>query len=534
DPAHARSTLYATDVAKTLMVPILHLNGEDPEAAVHAAQLALDYRQKFGKDVVVEVICYRRHGHNEGDEPNFTQPLMYDKIEKRPPLHEIYAAKLVKDGIAEDVIENSLATVRTRLDEAFEAGPPGPRDLGFRGRWQKIQRSYSSVQPDTRFDRQRLLKLGKRLAAVPKTFAIHPKIEKLLQKRLETIEKGEGIDWGTAESLAFASLLVQGHPVRLSGQDSRRGTFNQRHSTLVDQKNGQWYVPLAFLEPGQAFMQVYDSMLSEAAVLGFEYGYSLEKPDGLTLWEAQFGDFANGAQVIIDQFIASSGTKWDRFSGLTLCLPHGYEGQGPEHSSARIERYLQLCADHNMQVANPSTPAQLFHLLRRQVLLPYRRPLIIFTPKSLLRHPECTSRLEDLAGGGFHLLLDRDSRLDQVRTLLLCSGKVAYDLLAQIKEEERSDVGILRVEQLYPFKEELLSERLKHYKNLRQVAWVQEEPENMGAWSFLRPRLARLLGKEPPYIGRPASAATAVGSHRRHKQEQEQLIRSALNLDKDS
>ena len=533
DPAHARSTLYATDVAKMLMVPIFHINGEDPEAAVYVSQLALDYRRKFAKDVVLEVICYRRHGHNEGDEPFFTQPVMYEKINKRPPAHEVYAERLIEDGIDKHAIEKQLSTIRQRLEEAVEAPPKSQGEIGFRGKWLGFQREYTPVEPETRFPLERLVRLAEKLATIPKGFSAHAKIAKLLQKRLEAVRQREGIDWATAESLAFASLLTDGLPVRLSGQDSRRGTFNHRHSTLVDQKNGRLYVPLAFLEPGQAFMQVYDSMLSEAAVLGFEYGYSLEEPNGLTIWEAQFGDFANGAQVIIDQFIASSGTKWDRSSGLTMYLPHGYEGQGPEHSSARIERYLSLCADNNMHVVNLSTPAQIFHVLRRQVLLPYRRPLIIFTPKSLLRHPRCISRLEELADGSFQAFLPNATPPEQARTLLLCSGKVAYDLFAQIEEEQRTDVGVLRVEQLYPFKEDQLRQLLSRYTEAEQIAWVQEEPENMGAWGFLRPRLTRLLGKEPLYIGRPASAATAVGSHRRHQQEQEELVYAALALKKD-
>ncbi len=534
DPAYARSTLYATDVAKMLMVPIFHVNGEDPEAAVYVSQLALEYRQKFAKDVVMEVICYRRHGHNEGDEPFFTQPMMYEKIRRRPPAHEVYTEKLLAEGIDKNTIEKQLDVIRQRLDTALEAPAKEQGDVGFRGKWRNIQRDYSPEEPDTRVAGAKLVALAGKLAVVPEGFAAHPKIAKLLQKRQDAVETGEGIDWATGESLAFASLLTEGHPVRLSGQDSRRGTFNHRHSTLVDQKNGRWYVPLAFLAAGQAFMQVYDSMLSEAAVLGFEYGYSLEVPNGLTIWEAQFGDFANGAQVIIDQFIASGSTKWDRSSGLTMYLPHGYEGQGPEHSSARIERYLSLCADQNMQVVNLSTPAQIFHVLRRQVLLPYRRPLIIFTPKSLLRHPRCTSLLQDFTEGSFQAFLPDTTPPEQVTSLLLCSGKIAYDLFEKIADEQRTDIGVLRIEQLYPFKAEQLRQILERYPRAKHLAWVQEEPANMGAWSFLRPHLSELFGREPVYIGRPGSAATAVGSHRRHQQEQEALVRAALALEKDA
>ena len=534
DPAHARSTLYATDVAKMLMIPIFHVNGEDPEAAVYATQLALEYRQRYRKDVVIEFICYRRHGHNEGDEPFFTQPVMYEKIRRRPPLHEVYASKLLEDGLAPQAIAQQLDSIRQRLETAFTAEPKEQEDLGFQAKWRGVQREYTPETPETQVPAERLRSLAGKLAAIPPGFQAHPKIAKLLQKRQETVEQGSEINWATAEALAFATLLTEGHPIRLSGQDSRRGTFNHRHSTLVDQNSGRLHVPLAFLEPGQAFMQVYDSMLSEAAVLGFEYGYSLEEPNGLTIWEAQFGDFANGAQVIIDQFLPGSGTKWDRFSGLTLYLPHGYEGQGPEHSSARIERYLQLCADNNLLVANPSTPAQLFHLLRRQVLQPYRRPLIVFTPKSLLRHPQCSSPLSAFTEEGFLPFRPAMVPLEGSKTLLFCSGKLVYDLQAQIEEEQRTDIAVLCVEQLYPFRDELLRDQLAHFGQVDQYAWVQEEPENMGAWSFVRPLLTRLLGQEPIYVGRPASATTAVGSHRRHQQEQKQLVQTALNLQKDA
>jgi 2-oxoglutarate dehydrogenase E1 component len=528
-PVHARSTLYATDVAKMLMVPIFHVNGEDPEAVVYATSLALEYRQEFGEDVVVEVICYRRHGHNEGDEPFFTQPLMYGKIRKRPPLHEIYAERLTAAGIARETIDESAGQITRRLDEALEQGPREQTDVGFQAKWTGVQRDYSPEEPETRVPAETLKKLAARLAHLPETFNAHQKIARMLKRREECVMQGDGIDWANAETLAFASLLTEKIPVRLSGQDSRRGTFNQRHSTLVDQKTGQLYVPLAFLEKGQEAIQIYNSMLSEAAVLGLEYGYSLESPNGLTIWEAQFGDFANGAQVIIDQFIGTSGTKWDRSSGLVMFLPHGYEGQGPEHSSARIERYMNLCAGNNMHVVYPSTPAQLFHLLRRQCKLPYRRPLIVFTPKSLLRLPACSSTLEELSDGAFQAFIPCAIPDDAVKTLLLCSGKIFYEIQAAIEETGRSDVGVMRVEQLYPLHEEKLQEMLSRYSKASRVAWVQEEPKNMGPWPHLHTSLIRALGREPDYCGRRPASAPAVGSHRRHREEQQQIIDSALN-----
>ena len=533
-PAHARSTLYATDVAKMLMVPIFHINGEDPEAAAYVASLALEYRQEFAEDVVVEVICYRRHGHNEGDEPFFTQPLMYDKIRKRPPLHEIYAERLIQSGVEPQTVAEQANKITQRLDKALEGKPKPQTDVGFQAKWTGIQREYTREEPETKVAKKTLIKLAKHLAMLPHTLNAHPKIARLLKQREESVLKGGGINWANAEALAFASLLTENVPVRLSGQDSRRGTFNQRHSTLVDQKTGQLYVPLAFLERGQAAIQIYDSMLSEAAVLGLEYGYSLETPHGLTIWEAQFGDFANGAQVIIDQFIGTSGTKWDRSSGLVMFLPHGYEGQGPEHSNARIERFMNLCADDNMHVAYPSTPAQLFHLLRRQCKLPYRRPLIVFTPKSLLRLPACSSTLEELSEGSFQAILPCTTPPEQVETLLLCSGKIYYELQAALEAEGRKDVGLLRIEKLYPLHQDVLQEAISRYSNAKRVAWVQEEPKNMGPWPHLQYRLSRAIGRNPEYCGRRAAAAPAVGSHRRHKEEQQQIIDAALGNSTDS
>lgn len=528
-PHDARSTFYATDVAKMLMVPVFHVHGEDPEAAVYLAELALDYRQAFGKDVVIEVTCYRRQGHNEGDEPYFTQPLMYDKIKARPPVHELYADRLEEQGLPREEIEESARQIEERLEKALAEGDNQDPDRGFLGKWQGIERNWSPAAPETAVPAERLRELARQLAVVPEKFHPHPKIAKLLEKRLDAVEEGKNLDWGNAETLAFATLLAEGTSVRLSGQDSRRGTFNHRHSVLIDVENGMQYVPLVTVTEEDSVFRVYNSMLSEVAVLGFEYGYSLETPRGLTIWEAQFGDFANGAQVIIDQFLSSSFTKWDRSSGLTLFLPHGYEGQGAEHSSARIERYLQLCADHNLQVVYPSTPAQFFHLLRRQVKLPFRRPLIIFTPKSLLRLPACRSTLDELASGSFREILAPEPPAGKVRDVLLCTGKIYYELEDKRRELEREDAVIIRLEQLYPIRRDLFEEALAPYTEQEcRFTWVQEEPKNAGAWNFIHDLLTKLTGCKPRYVGRPRLAAPEVGSHRLHKEEQERVIGEAL------
>jgi 2-oxoglutarate dehydrogenase E1 component len=528
-PQDARSTLYATDVAKMLTVPIFHVHGDDPEAVVHAAALALDWRQAFGRDVVLEVLCYRRHGHNEGDEPYFTQPLMYEKIKDHPPVHEIYAARLREEEVGDEEIEALATAVEERLERA--AGQPArPVEAGFHGKWEGIERGCRPAAGDTAVDRATLLALGRTFTRLPEGFHPHPKIGKLFERRREAIEAGAGLDWGIAEGLAFATLLHEGVTVRLSGQDCRRGTFNQRHSTLFDVLTGAPHVPLAATARQGAAFRAYDSMLSEAAVLGFEYGYSLETPQGLTLWEAQFGDFANGAQVIIDQFIVAGETKWDRSSGLVLLLPHGYEGQGAEHSSARIERYLQLCADGNIQVVYPSTPAQYFHLLRRQVKQACRRPLVVFTPKSLLRLPQCRSALDELAAGRFREVIPEAADPQQVRTLLVCTGKIYFELAERREKEGRQDLALVRVEQLYPLDGDALRQALQPFAGAQRFAWVQEEPANMGAWSFLRPHLAAAAGREPLYVGRAAAAAPAVGSHRLHVEEQERIIDEAFSL----
>ncbi len=526
-PADSRSTRYATDVARMLMVPIFHVHGEDPEAVAWTTRLALDYRQTFSRDVVIEIICYRRHGHNEGDEPAFTQPLMYDQIKSRKALHLLYGERLAEQGIAGEVISRMAAAYQKALERAV-AGEKLPADQSFGGDWEGVGREFVITAVNTAVAATKLQQMMGRMAALPAGFTPHPKIAQLYRKRLDSVTSGKGIDWGGAEALAFASLLAEGVPVRLSGQDTRRGTFNHRHAVLHDINNGTTHTPLELLAGGKARFQIYDSMLSENAVLGFEYGYSVATPEGLTIWEAQFGDFANGAQVIIDQFIASGESKWGRASGIVLLLPHGYEGNGAEHSSARIERYLQLCAENNLQVVYPSTPSQLFHLLRRQVMHPFRKPLIVFTPKSMLRHPLCVSALTDFSASGFMEVLTDSNDPAAVATLLLCSGKLYFELLTQRDKSNRNDVAIIRIEQLYPFRDDLLKNVIASYPAVKRWCWVQEEPANMGAWPFLQSRLAQLLGEAPQYVGRAAAAAPATGSHRRHAEEQEMIISAAF------
>ncbi len=528
-PEAARSSYYATDAAKMIMAPILHVHGEDPEAAVFATRLALDYRQAFNRDVVLEIICYRRYGHNEGDEPYFTQPLMYGKIKGRPSVHLIYADLLREAGVAEEQIAALAATYTDRLEQAIGKQAAGA-DPGFQGEWSGVQREYTPAKVETGVVRETLVDMMNLMTAIPAGFTPHPKVAALLQRRRDAVTDGEGIDWGTGESLAFASLLREGHSVRLSGQDVRRGTFSSRHSALIDMGSEESWIPLSAVAAQGAEFMAFDSMLSENAVLGFEYGYSLETPAGLTIWEAQYGDFANGAQVIIDQFIASGESKWDRVSGLVMLLPHGHEGQGAEHSSARIERFLQLCGEANLQVAYPSTPAQYFHLLRRQVLQPFRKPLIVFTPKSLLRHKLCVSSLADFTEGWFHEVIPGSAPPDKVSTVLLCTGKIYFELQERKTRDGRDDVTLVRIEQLYPLRTDLIREALVPFRGRAGFRWVQEEPCNMGAWGFIRPHLAEILGAEPTYIGRPDAAAPAVGSHREHMVEQERVIAAAFQL----
>lgn len=525
-PRDSRSTLYSTDAAKILSCPIFHVHGESPEAIRHTILLALQYRQKYMRDVVVEIICYRRHGHNEGDEPSFTQPIMYQKISVRSPVNQIYADYLLNNGVSQKCLDEIKNLVMKRLDEAFDT-PPLPKSIGYNQLWDTISPDYNYQTIETSVEVEKMLLLARKLVEMPPGFFPHPKIATLVQKRFENVLKGGAIDWGTAETLAYATLLDEGVSIRLSGEDCRRGTFSHRHTVLHDIHDGRTVVPLSKLANAGASFQVWDSPLSEFGVLGFEYGYSLETPYALTIWEAQFGDFANGAQVIIDQFIASGETKWNRASGLTLLLPHGFEGQGGEHSSARIERFLQLCAKNNMQVVNPSTPAQLFHLLRRQIKQSFRKPLIVFTPKSLLRHPSCVSPCDSFHSEHFYPVIADSISSEAVSQVLFCSGKVYYDLLAERMKRNDCTTAIVRVEQLYPFQPELLRQAIASYSSNVRFVWVQEEPENMGAWRYLQPELLALLGEVYPVM-RPADSCPAVGSHRLHEQQQVAIIEQAF------
>ena len=531
-PKDSRSTRYATDVARMLMIPVFHVHGEDPEAVAFTAELALAYRQQFSRDVVLEIICYRRHGHNEGDEPAFTQPQMYEQIKVRKPLHLVYGETLTSAGIHQKTILGMAEAYKNALEQALTTERP-VIDQSFMGDWEGINRNFVNQPVDTALPSEQLQTLMTRMVALPEDFAPHGKIVQLYSKRVDSVANGNGIDWGTAEALAFATLVSSGVNVRLSGQDSQRGTFNHRHAVLHDTASDSTYVPLKAVAAGGGKFTVYDSMLSENAVLGFEYGYSIASPNGLTIWEAQFGDFANGAQVIIDQFIASGESKWGRASGVVMFLPHGYEGNGAEHSSARIERFLSLCAEHNLQVVNPSTPAQMFHLLRRQILQSFRKPLIVFTPKSLFRNPLCVSKLDDFSTGRFmEIIPDSDSARD-ARRVILCSGKIYYDLLAERLKNGSKDIAIIRIEQLYPFNDVMLAETLKPFgldtsENGGKLYWVQEEPRNMGAWPVLRNRLTELAGHEPVYVGRKEAASPATGSHRHHAEEQAQIIAAAF------
>ena len=538
-PRDGRSTRYATDLARMLRVPCFHVNGEDLEAAAWVAQLAVEYRQKFGADVVVDLYCYRRYGHNETDEPRFTQPVMYQSIDKKPSIREIFAKSLVASGkLSQDEIDQVSAESRKELDDALEHTRRSevswvPHAMG--GVWVPYRggKDSSCKEVDTKVDRETLIELARRITKVPEGFNAHPKVVELtLRPRLRHLEAGTPFDWGTGEALAMATLLAEGTPIRLSGQDSRRGTFSHRHAVLFDTKTGERYTPLANVAEKQGRFEVWDSPLSEAGVMGFDYGYSLDYPDALVMWEAQFGDFANGAQVIIDQFISSAEDKWKRLSGLTLLLPHGYEGQGPEHSNARFSRFLTLCAEDNMQVCNLTTPAQIFHALRRQVKRPWRKPLVIMTPKSLLRSKAATSTIEDLAEGRFQrVIADSVTDPSKVKKVLLCTGKVYYDLVAAREKKGAHDVAIVRVEQLYPLNDEL-SKTLAPYPNGTPVVWVQEEPWNMGAWFFVLARFPAYLGVRFPLscVARDESASPATGSKASHDLEQARLVEQAFSV----
>ncbi|MGD0190839.1 MAG: 2-oxoglutarate dehydrogenase E1 component [Rhizomicrobium sp.] len=549
-PAYARSSPYPSDVALMVQAPIFHVNGDDPEAVVHCARIATEFRQLFHKDVVIDMFCYRRFGHNETDEPSFTQPLMYRAIKDHPTTLELYAAKLVAEGsLTEDDVRSLIGDFNKRLDQELESSKshrPEHADW-LDGQWKGFETAgEGDRRGDTDVSLTALKKVGHAISTVPDTFHAHRTIARQLQAKAHMIETGEGVDWATGEALAFGTLLDEGYPVRLSGQDTSRGTFSQRHVALVDQENEQRYVPLNHIRDGQAEFEVIDSLLSEVAVMGFEYGYSLAEPRALVLWEAQFGDFANGAQVVIDQFIASGEMKWLRMSGLVLLLPHGYEGQGPEHSSARLERYLQLCAQDNIQVACCTTPANYFHVLRRQLHRPFRKPLVLMTPKSLLRHKRVVSNLSELSdGSSFHRVLWDDAQSkpgstvtlvpdDQIRRVVLCSGKVYYDLLEEREKRGVDTIQLLRIEQLYPFPDQVLEDELKRFPRA-DIYWCQEEPENQGAWTFVAPRIwtsiNRLGGSKPPhYVGRAASASTAAGQMSQHLAELNAFLDEALTL----
>ena len=545
-PAHAYSGLYCTDVAKSIQSPILHVNGDDPEAVVWCAQFAAEFRQEFATDVVLDIVCYRRHGHNETDEPAFTQPIMYRAIKDLPTTREIYARHLEREGVLAAGEAAAMWDGFTQsLEDAFQAAQaykPNKADW-LEGHWSGLSvpdNEAEWIEDKTEVDLTTLREVGAVLAKVPGNFDVNPKIARQLEAKRVMFETGQGIDWSTGEALGFATLLLDGHRVRLSGEDCQRGTFSQRHAVLIDQTNQNEYVPMNNVRTGQPKIEIYNSLLSEVGVLGFEYGYTLADPRTLVLWEGQFGDFANGAQVIIDQFLASGESKWLRMSGLVMLLPHGFEGQGPEHSSARLERYLQLCAERNMTVGNLTTPANYFHALRRQLKRNFRKPLVLMTPKSLLRHKLAISPLEEF-GPGSHFKtvipeVDTLAAPDTVKRVVLCTGKVYYDLLEERRKRGINDIAIVRVEQLYPFPTISIPKTIGAYVNA-QIVWCQEEPENMGAWTFIDRRLEKLLGgmemraKRPSYIGRPEAASPATGLAKVHAKEQAALVASALTLD---
>jgi 2-oxoglutarate dehydrogenase E1 component len=541
-PQFGRSSPYPTDIAKSIQAPILHVNGDDPEAVTYCCKLATEFRQTFGRDIVIDMWCYRRFGHNEGDEPSFTQPQMYAAIRNQPPISEIYGARLIDEGVVDKQwIDDHRQQFITRLNEEFEAAAsylPNKADW-FEGRWAGLHKPSEPVlgrrNVNTAVSKKELCKVGEVLTTVPSGLHVHKTLQRILDAKKAMFDSGEGFDWATAEALAFGTLVDEGHSVRLSGQDSGRGTFSQRHAVWVDQQTGAKYIPIDSIAGGR--FEVRDSPLSEFGVLGFEYGYSLADPKTLVCWEAQFGDFANGAQTIIDQFIASGEAKWLRASGLVMLLPHGFEGQGPEHSSARLERYLQLCAEDNMQVANCTTPANYFHILRRQLLRPFRKPLVMMTPKSLLRNKHAVSKLEDFTGESHfkRIVSDMSPPAEgETRRLVLCSGKVAYELMEARDEAGDKTTEIVRIEQLYPFPSEPLIARLKAMPKLEELVWAQEEPENNGAWFFVDPLLECCLDEagfkdmRPRYAGRPPAASPATGLAKRHAAEQSALIADAL------
>ncbi|WP_140984350.1 2-oxoglutarate dehydrogenase E1 component [Asticcacaulis tiandongensis] len=549
-PHNSRSSPYPSDVALMVAAPIFHVNGDDPEAVVFAAKIATEFRQQFAKDVVVDMFCYRRFGHNEGDDPTFTQPLMYAKIKDHPSTRELYGQRLIQEGVlTQEEVDGFIKEFDDFLDAEFEAGKTykATKADWLDGKWSGLGLPEEDERRgSTSVPLARIKEIGERITHIPNEVNIHKTLKRVVDARRQAVESGQNIDWALAEHLAFGSLLDEGFNIRLSGQDSVRGTFSQRHSAFVDQTTEERYLPLNHIREGQAHYEVIDSALSEEAVLGYEYGYSLADPNTLVLWEGQFGDFVNGAQVVIDQFISSGERKWLRMSGLVMLLPHGYEGQGPEHSSARLERFLQLCAEDNMQVANCSTPANYFHILRRQIHRPFRKPLILMTPKSLLRHKKAVSTLSEISeGSSFHRVLQDDAELrpdvagvklvadDKIRRVLLCSGKVYYDLLEDREKKQVKDVYIMRLEQFYPWPMKSLLTELGRFKNA-ELVWVQEEPKNMGAWTFVDPWLELTLdklkvkAKRARYVGRPASASTAAGVMSRHLKELEAFLTDAF------
>ncbi len=535
-PEDYRFTRYPSDPAKVLRAPVFHVNGDDPEAAVQAARLAVGFRQAFHTDVFVHFVCYRRHGHHELDDPTFTQPVLYRRIREHPPVAERYAERLIRDGVLDDpAVARAREAAHAALEDALaSARTPMPRQQVFAlgGVWKGLSWAGEDWSARTAVPAERLRRIGDALRRLPPGFTPHKRIPKLLDERREMVERGDGIDWGCGEMLAYGSLLLEQTPVRLSGQDSVRGTFSHRHAVLFDAEDGTPWVPLNHVAPDQAEIEVVNSLLSEVAVLGFEYGMSTADPRRLVIWEAQFGDFVNGAQVVIDQFIASGESKWERMSGLTLLLPHGYEGQGPEHSSARVERFLQLCAEGNMQVVSGTTPAQPFHALRRQIHRRFRKPLIVLSPKSLLRHPRAVSRLSEFTDGSFHTVLSdpRPGDPSAVHRVLICSGKIFYALDARREEGGRPDLAIIRLEQLYPFPAAELAAALRRYPRASEVCWVQEEPANQGAWEFARWRIDGLLEghRRVRYVGRPEAASPATGTYLVHQAEEEAILDAAL------
>jgi 2-oxoglutarate dehydrogenase E1 component len=548
-PRFARSSPYPSDVAKIAQAPIFHVNGDDPEAVVHCAKIATEYRQKFNRDVVIDMVCYRRFGHNEGDEPSFTQPIMYKRIKSHPSTLSIYGKKLSQEGLTTEIeLQNEKTNFKSFLEEEFASSKNYKSELKwFDGAWSRFKPGLGKDKKGTSgVDKKLLTEIGKKITKVPLNFNVHKTLKKIFDFRLQAIESGKGIDWSTAESLAFGSLLTEGFSVRLSGQDSGRGTFSQRHAVLRNQDNHERYIPLNNISKNQKNFEIIDSLLSEFAVLGFEFGYSISEPETLVLWEAQFGDFANGAQIIIDQFISSGESKWGRASGLVMLLPHGYEGQGPEHSSARLERFLQLCAGENIQVVNCTTPSNYFHVLRRQMRREFRKPLIVMTPKSLLRHKKCISSISEFSiKSSFHRILEDDSfsniknllelkkKDNKIKKVVMCSGKIYYDLIEAREKIKNDKVTFIRIEQLYPFPVKTLANILKRYKKAEFI-WCQEEPKNMGAWNTVRNYIDRTLeminlsGISVKYVGRKASSSTATGNLNKHLAQQKEILEKIL------